>query len=215
MSNKNSSSSGGRIGFTGLLTLLFIGLKLTHYIDWSWWWILSPIWIVIAISLVLIFIGSIIKVWFEDEETKKSTKSKWQERVDEMARKRNQIPCILIILSLILLTSCKHTDKELSYELGRVIMLQYIPDTRSVDVGFGVSSSGHAVTTFTPTGEDEKYIILFQCAHGSIFPIESKRLFSELKSNDSVTICYHNIRTNGGKIVDYDFVDAIKIVTSK
>jgi hypothetical protein len=34
MSKSSSSSSG--IGFGGLLTILFIGLKLTNYIDWSW-----------------------------------------------------------------------------------------------------------------------------------------------------------------------------------
>ena len=42
------------IGFLGLLTLLFIALKLTHYIDWSWWWVLSPIWITIALVLVIL-----------------------------------------------------------------------------------------------------------------------------------------------------------------
>lgn len=46
MSNSNtSSSSNGGIGFVGLLTILFIGLKLTGYIDWSWWWVWSPVWI--------------------------------------------------------------------------------------------------------------------------------------------------------------------------
>lgn len=40
----NVSSSGG-IGFFGLLTILFIGLKLTGYVAWSWVWVLSPIWI--------------------------------------------------------------------------------------------------------------------------------------------------------------------------
>lgn len=41
----NNNSSGGGIGFVGLLTVLFIGLKLTGNIDWSWWWVLSPVWI--------------------------------------------------------------------------------------------------------------------------------------------------------------------------
>jgi len=36
-------------GFCGLLTLLFIGLKLTDNIDWSWLWVLSPIWLPIAV----------------------------------------------------------------------------------------------------------------------------------------------------------------------
>lgn len=43
MTNNSSSHSGG-IGFIGLLTIAFIVLKLTHYIDWSWWYVLAPIW---------------------------------------------------------------------------------------------------------------------------------------------------------------------------
>lgn len=35
-------------GFAGCLTILFIALKLTGYISWSWWWVLSPLWIGIA-----------------------------------------------------------------------------------------------------------------------------------------------------------------------
>lgn len=49
------------IGFTGLLTLLFIGLKLTHLIDWSWWWVLSPIWINLILLILLLLIYLIIK----------------------------------------------------------------------------------------------------------------------------------------------------------
>lgn len=33
--SKNKNNSGGKIGFLGLLTILFIGLKLTNYINWS------------------------------------------------------------------------------------------------------------------------------------------------------------------------------------
>lgn len=51
MSEKSSSSSSG-IGFTGLLTIVFIVLKLLGKIDWSWWWVLSPLWIVTALVLV-------------------------------------------------------------------------------------------------------------------------------------------------------------------
>ena len=50
-----------KIGFLGLLTLVFIVLKLTHYIDWSWWWVLSPLWLgwlsITAILFVLALIG--------------------------------------------------------------------------------------------------------------------------------------------------------------
>lgn len=41
-------------GFLSLLTILFIGLKLTGYITWSWWWVLAPIWIPVAFSIVVI-----------------------------------------------------------------------------------------------------------------------------------------------------------------
>ena len=50
----NNRSSGG-IGFAGLLTIAFIVLKLIGRITWSWWWVLSPVWIsAILITLVVI-----------------------------------------------------------------------------------------------------------------------------------------------------------------
>jgi len=49
----NSSSNSGGIGFTGLLTIVFIILKLTDVIDWSWWWVLSPIWISLILAAVI------------------------------------------------------------------------------------------------------------------------------------------------------------------
>jgi hypothetical protein len=59
MSNNTSSSSGG-LGFTGALTILFIGLKLGHVINWSWWWVLSPIWISFLIVCAIILIVAIV-----------------------------------------------------------------------------------------------------------------------------------------------------------
>ena len=55
MSKKIIDQTGG-IGFFGLLTIAFIVLKLCRVIDWSWWWILSPIWIPILFALVSVFI---------------------------------------------------------------------------------------------------------------------------------------------------------------
>lgn len=43
-------TSGG-VSFLGLLTIVFIVLKLTKLITWSWWWVLSPIWLPLAIAL--------------------------------------------------------------------------------------------------------------------------------------------------------------------
>ena len=46
--------------FPSLLTLLFIGLKLTGYIDWSWIWILSPLWI--SWILILVFLIALANI---------------------------------------------------------------------------------------------------------------------------------------------------------
>lgn len=53
MSEKSTSSGG--IGFAGLLTLIFIVLKLCKVISWKWVWVLSPLWIV-ALLVVLLFV---------------------------------------------------------------------------------------------------------------------------------------------------------------
>lgn len=58
--SKNNSSSGG-IGFTGLLTIVFIVLKLTNYINWSWWWVLSPIWIALSLFILIVIAIIILK----------------------------------------------------------------------------------------------------------------------------------------------------------
>jgi hypothetical protein len=65
MSSNNTSSSSGGIGFTGLLTILFVGLKLTGYINWSWWWVLSPLWISALVGLSIIAIVLLIAVLAE------------------------------------------------------------------------------------------------------------------------------------------------------
>lgn len=51
-----NSSSGGSAGISlpTLLTVLFVGLKLTHHIDWSWWWVLSPVWISVSLAGLLV-----------------------------------------------------------------------------------------------------------------------------------------------------------------
>ena len=53
-----SKSKSSGVSFTGLLFLLFLGLKLTNQIDWSWWWVTAPLWgpIVIVLGFVLIVI---------------------------------------------------------------------------------------------------------------------------------------------------------------
>ena len=48
-------SSGTGIEIPTVLTIVFIVLKLTGNITWSWWWVLSPLWI--AFGLFLVFLG--------------------------------------------------------------------------------------------------------------------------------------------------------------
>ena len=59
--NKSSSSSGG-IGFAGLLTIVFITLKLLGKINWSWWWVLSPIWIsALLLIMAVVFVALLLR----------------------------------------------------------------------------------------------------------------------------------------------------------
>lgn len=48
----DKSESG--ISFLGLLFLLFLGLKLGHVIDWSWWYIFMPLYLPFLIGLVVV-----------------------------------------------------------------------------------------------------------------------------------------------------------------
>ena len=57
MEKEKQTASQGGIGFTGLLTIVFIVLKLTGVIEWSWVWVLSPIWIGAACSVVFIIVA--------------------------------------------------------------------------------------------------------------------------------------------------------------
>ena len=57
--SKESSSSG--VSFVGLLTILFIALKLTNFIDWSWWWVLSPMWITALIFVFAVIVLVLIR----------------------------------------------------------------------------------------------------------------------------------------------------------
>ena len=59
MANNNSGKGGG-IGFCGLLCIVFIVLKLCNVIDWSWWWVLAPALIPVAIIILLLILLGII-----------------------------------------------------------------------------------------------------------------------------------------------------------
>lgn len=56
----NNSSKAGGIGFLGLLALIFITLKLTGVIAWSWLWVLAPLWIPTALVIVILVVALIV-----------------------------------------------------------------------------------------------------------------------------------------------------------
>ena len=56
---------GNGIGFFGLLGIVFITLKLTGVIAWSWWWVLAPFWVPLSITLITIAIIVISAIAFK------------------------------------------------------------------------------------------------------------------------------------------------------
>lgn len=58
-------ASGG-VSLATVLVAIFVTLKLTHVIDWSWWWVFSPWWIglavIISIAVIVLLVAIIIKL---------------------------------------------------------------------------------------------------------------------------------------------------------
>ncbi|MBY8999623.1 MAG: hypothetical protein KGD64_01790 [Candidatus Heimdallarchaeota archaeon] len=93
MTNKNRrKSAGGGMGLPTLLLIIFVILKLTHVIDWSWLWVLSPLWIAASLGVLfflvigLILLGAVIgltsgnsrvtvgiKSWFRKKDQEDNT----------------------------------------------------------------------------------------------------------------------------------------------
>ena len=59
MSNSNVSTG---VSFTGVLTIVFVVLKLVGVINWSWIWVLSPIWIGWIIGIIILII---VTIWLK------------------------------------------------------------------------------------------------------------------------------------------------------
>jgi hypothetical protein len=60
MADKSVSVNNSGVSFCSLLTVLFIGLKLTGYIDWSWWLVLAPMWAPVALILGILVLCGIV-----------------------------------------------------------------------------------------------------------------------------------------------------------
>lgn len=59
--NNNSYNTGGCL-LPSLLTTLFVGLKLTDHIDWSWLWVLAPLWIPLAIGGLVVIVAGVVTI---------------------------------------------------------------------------------------------------------------------------------------------------------
>lgn len=58
----SDNGRNGGIGFFGMLTILFIGLKLANIITWSWVWVLSPLWISAILGLIIVIIAFLVYI---------------------------------------------------------------------------------------------------------------------------------------------------------
>lgn len=79
---KNSESASSGVGFGGLLCVAFVVLKLCGVIDWSWWWVISPIWIPIAIVVAgfAIWIATQIPSAYRKVKTKRAVQKIMKEK---------------------------------------------------------------------------------------------------------------------------------------
>lgn len=57
---ERTNGGGSGVGFCGLLFIVFLVLKLTHVIDWSWWWITAPLWGGLALFILIVIIAFIV-----------------------------------------------------------------------------------------------------------------------------------------------------------
>lgn len=59
------------VGLNGLLFITFLVLKLTQVIDWSWWWVTAPLWIPLALGIVVLVFSVVRLVKIVKKNNKK------------------------------------------------------------------------------------------------------------------------------------------------
>lgn len=64
MSNTNNTTKSAGVGIPTILTLIFVVLKLVGVISWSWWWVLSPLWICLGAWIVVFLIATLVAFLF-------------------------------------------------------------------------------------------------------------------------------------------------------
>lgn len=58
MKNEQATSSG--LGIGTVLFIVFLILKLTNVIDWSWWWVTAPLWIPLGLVVMILIVTSLV-----------------------------------------------------------------------------------------------------------------------------------------------------------
>ncbi len=64
--SKATATASGGVGFCGLLFIALLVLKLTHVIDWSWWWITAPLWAIPALAILAVIVVMLIALLSKD-----------------------------------------------------------------------------------------------------------------------------------------------------
>ena len=59
----NNKAGCGSVGIAGTLTIVFIVLKLCGLITWSWWWVLSPLWISEILWTIFVVVVLLVGGW--------------------------------------------------------------------------------------------------------------------------------------------------------
>jgi Ca2+/H+ antiporter len=66
MASGNAQASGGGIGCCTVVLIVFVILKLTGNIDWSWWWVTAPLWgpiaLVLAVLALVMVVGGAVAI---------------------------------------------------------------------------------------------------------------------------------------------------------
>ncbi len=71
--NKTNPHAGG-VSIVGVLTLIFFVLKITGLINWSWWWVFSPIWIYLLLFFTIALIAAVVIAVIQKEESRHKLK---------------------------------------------------------------------------------------------------------------------------------------------
>lgn len=72
-----SENNNTGLGLSGVLTAIFVVLKLCKVISWSWWWVLSPLWIDLILC-VLVVAGVRIYMSYDDGKFQRRKQNKWK-----------------------------------------------------------------------------------------------------------------------------------------